>query len=80
MTEQAPKQQAKPKKKNSKLKQRFLAFSIKLGITALCMGSFYAIYLDGKIRSKMDGKFGNFLLKCIAKFQQCNSAGASFIN
>lgn len=56
MTEQAPKQQAKPKKKNSKLKQRFLAFSIKLGITALCMGSFYAIYLDGKIRSKMDGQ------------------------
>ena len=56
MTEQAPKQQAKPKKKNPKLKQRFLAFSIKLGITALCMGSFYAIYLDGKIRSKMDGQ------------------------
>ena len=56
MTKQAPKKQTKPKKNNPKLKQRFFTFSIKLGITALCMGSFYAIYLDGKIRSKMDGQ------------------------
>lgn len=43
-----------PKKKNKK--QRLFIFSAKLGFTLLCGIAFYGIYLDGKIRNKMDGQ------------------------
>ncbi|KGQ71110.1 bifunctional glycosyl transferase/transpeptidase [Chelonobacter oris] len=33
-----------------------LMFGLKVGFTALCCTVFYLIYLDGQIRSKMDGK------------------------
>lgn len=54
MAENSPKQA--PKKQRPVLKDRFLSFSVKLGITAIFMVGFYGIYLDGKIRSKMDGQ------------------------
>ncbi|OOS02051.1 penicillin-binding protein 1B [Canicola haemoglobinophilus] len=49
------KQNTAQSKKKSK-KQRFLLFSAKLGFTLLCGAAFYGIYLDGKIRTKMDGQ------------------------
>ncbi len=41
---------------NSSKKKRFRNFSIKLAFVIICHLIFYCIYLDGKIRSKMDGQ------------------------
>ncbi|MEE3608020.1 penicillin-binding protein 1B [Avibacterium paragallinarum] len=41
---------------NSSKKKRFRNFSIKLAFVIICYLIFYCIYLDGKIRSKMDGQ------------------------
>lgn len=41
---------------NSSKKKRFRNFSIKLAFVIICYLIFYCIYLDSKIRSKMDGQ------------------------
>ncbi|MFC0308509.1 penicillin-binding protein 1B [Gallibacterium trehalosifermentans] len=44
------------KKKYLSVKKRLFSFLIKLGITVIFIIAFYGIYLDGKIRAKMDGQ------------------------
>ncbi|QLB13198.1 penicillin-binding protein 1B [Bisgaardia hudsonensis] len=46
----------KTKKTTLSKKRRILLFFTKVGFTFLCCLAFYGIYLDGQIRSKMDGQ------------------------
>ena len=46
----------KQKKAFSINKKNIFYFLLKVGFTLFCLIAFYAIYLDGKIRSKMDGQ------------------------
>lgn len=52
----AKKSQAKSAPKNRFNRHNCLVLGLKVGFTALCCVVFYLIYLDGQIRSKMDGK------------------------
>ncbi|MGV6989469.1 penicillin-binding protein 1B [Testudinibacter sp. P80/BLE/0925] len=52
----AKKNEAKSAPKSRFNRHNCLTFGLKVGFTALCCVVFYLIYLDGQIRSKMDGK------------------------
>ena len=55
-TKATARKKTKNKKTLSKRKKSLLYFLLKVGFTAFCLIAFYGIYLDGKIRSKMDGQ------------------------
>lgn len=61
---------------NNKLskKHRFFIFLAKVAFTAVCMLSFYGIYLDGQIRSKMEGQIWRLPAEVYSKIESVQLA------
>ncbi|MGR6981652.1 penicillin-binding protein 1B [Testudinibacter sp. P27/CKL/0425] len=57
-----------------------LMFGLKVGFTALCCLVFYLIYLDGQIRSKMDGKLWQLPAEVYGRIESVRQADRPSLN
>ncbi|TNH12811.1 penicillin-binding protein 1B, partial [Testudinibacter sp. TR-2022] len=57
-----------------------LMFGLKVGFTALCCMAFYLIYLDGQIRSKMDGKLWQLPAEVYGNIQSVRRSDSDSLN
>ncbi|TNG94803.1 penicillin-binding protein 1B [Pasteurellaceae bacterium USgator11] len=55
-------------------------FGLKVGFTALCCAAFYLIYLDGQIRSKMDGKLWQLPAEVYGNIQSVRRSDSDSLN
>ncbi|MGR3808443.1 penicillin-binding protein 1B [Pasteurella testudinis] len=71
-----------PSAKNHKrfTRHNCLIFGLKLGFTAVCCFVFYLIYLDGQIRSKMDGKLWQLPAEVYGKIESVRLSDRPALN